>query len=186
VRYIPLFATLIVAFTACDDPAFRIDPLLSSDTVTVFAPTAENQGRPTALDVTALQFFIQGPRFPERSEDAEQWDFAVRVRNNELTLVPARVLGLTSRAALAGPLAAQTFEEVREAPAAAAFRMDSAVVMRTGQVYAARSRDTGLGFGQCNQYSKLQPLEVDVAAGRLVLRITTNERCGDLRLVEEN
>jgi hypothetical protein len=32
----------------------------------------------------------------------------------------------------------------------------------------------------------MQPLEVDPAAGRLVLRITTNERCGDLRLVMED
>jgi len=186
VRYIPLFALLALALPACNDPAFRIDPILASDTVEVFAPLPANQGQPTALDVTAMQLVIQGARFPERSSDAEQWDFAVRIRDNELTLVPARVLGLTSRAALAGPLAAQTFEELREAPAASAFRMDSAVVMRAGQVYAARSRDTGMGFGACQQFSKLQPIVVDVAAGRLVLRITTNERCGDLRLVEES
>jgi len=187
VRHISLFVLLILALVACDDPAFRIDPILVSDTVEVFAPTAQNAGRPTALDITSMQFFIQGARFPERASDAEQWDFAVRLRNGELTLVPASVVGLNSRAALAGPLAAQTFEGLREAPPATAFRMDSTVVMRTGQVYGARSRVTGGAFGgACTQYAKLQPLEVDVAAGRLLLRITTNERCGDLRLVEED
>jgi hypothetical protein len=187
VRHISLFALLVLALVACDDPAFRIDPILVSDTVEVFAPTAANAGRPTALDITSMQFLIQGARFPERASDAEQWDFAVRLRNGELTLVPASVVGLTSRAALAGPLAAQTFEEVREAPAASTFSTDSTVVMRQGRVYVARSRVAGGAFGgACTQYAKLQPLEVDVAAGRLLLRITTNERCGDLRLVEEN
>jgi hypothetical protein len=187
VRHISLFALLVLALVACDDPAFRIDPILVTDTVEVFAPTAENAGRPTALDITSRQFLIQGPRFPERSADAEQWDFAVRLRDGELTLVPASVVGLNSRAALAGPLAAQTFEEVREAPAATTFSMDSAVVMRQGQVYGARSRVTGGAFGgACTQFAKLQPLEVDAAAGRLLLRITTNERCSDLRLVEES
>jgi hypothetical protein len=186
-RHISLFALLVLALAACDDPAFRIDPILATDTVEVFAPTAANAGRPTALDITSMQFVIQGARFPERASDAEQWDFAVRLRDGELTLVPASVLGLTSRAALAGPLAAQTFEAVREAPAAITFSTDSAVVMRQGQVYGARSRVTGGAFGgACTQYAKFQPLEVDVAAGRLVLRITTNERCGDLRLVEED
>jgi hypothetical protein len=186
VRHISLFALLVLALVACDDPAFRIDPILVTDTVEVFAPTAANAGRPTALDITAMQFVIQGARFPERASDAEQWDFAVRLRNGELTLVPASAVGLTSRAALAGPLAAQTFESLREAPAATTFSMDSTVVMRQGQVYGARSRVIGGGFGACMQYAKFQPLEVDVAAGRLLLRITTNERCGDLRLVEEN
>jgi hypothetical protein len=186
VRHISALALLALAVTACDDPNFRIDPLLATDTVEVYAPMAANEGRPTALDVTALQFFIQGPRFPERSADAEQWDFAVRVQNGELTLVPAAKLGLRSRAAIAGPLAAQTFEQLREAPPASSFSTDTAAVMRTGQVYAARSRDTGVGFGPCHQYAKLQPLEVDPVAGRLRLQITTNERCGDLRLVVED
>ncbi len=181
-RNISLFALLVLSLGACDDPAFRIDPILASDTVEVFAPTAANAGRPTALDITSLQLFIQGARFPERASDAEQWDFVVRLRNGELTLVPASVVGLTSRAALAGPLAAQTFEDVREAPAASTFSTDSTVVMRQGQVYGARSR----AISGCTQYAKLQPLEVDVAAGRLLLRITTNERCGDLRLVAED
>jgi hypothetical protein len=186
VRHIPVLALLALLVTACDDPAFRIDPILATDTVEVFAPTAENVDRPTALDVTSVQFFIQGPRFPERAAEAEQWDFAVRLRDGQMVLVPAAALGLDSRAAIAGPLAAQTFEALREAPGAASFTSDSAVVMRQGEIYSARSRDTGFSFTACNQYAKMQPLEVDPAAGRLVLRITTNERCGDLRLVMED
>ncbi len=185
-RHIAALAVIALSLTACDDPNFRIDPLLATDTVEVFAPTADNAGRPTALDVTSFQLFIHGPRFPERAAEAELWDFAVRIREGQLTLVPASVLGLTSRAAIAGPLVGETFGGLREAPVPAAFVMTEPVVMRVGEVYAARSRDTGAGYGACNQYAKFQPLEVDVATGRLRLQIITNERCGDLRLVLED
>jgi hypothetical protein len=55
--------------------------------------------------------------------------------------------------------------------------------MVPGNVHAARSRELGIFGGACIQYSKLQPLEVDVAAGSLHLRVVTNERCADPRLV---
>jgi len=186
VRRISVLALLALAIPACSDNTFRIDPLLAHDTVTVYAPLPVNAGRPTALDVSAANLIIRGARFPERASDAEQWDFAVRVRNGQIVLVPASQMGLTgSRAAVSPALAGQTFASVREVPGGV-LRTDSVVVMRPGQVHVARSRDLGAGvFGSCQQFAKLQPLEVDPVAGRLQLQITTNERCGDLRLVPE-
>jgi hypothetical protein len=176
----------VAASTGCRDNTFRIDPLLAHDTVTVYAPLAANAGQPTALDVTAANLMLRGARFPERSADAEQWDFAVRVRDGQLVLVPASQLGLTSsRAAISPALAGETFEGLRQVPPNV-LRTDSVVAMRVGQVHVARSRDLAGGFGACQQYAKLQPLEVDAAAGRLRLQITTNERCSDLRLVPED
>lgn len=185
-RHISVLALLALAVTACDDTTFRIDPMLVHDTVEVFVPTAANAGQPTALDITSANQFIRGPRFPERAADAEQWDFTPRLRDGEIALLPASLLGFTgSRAALSPPLAGQTFDAVREA-AGNVLRADSARVMRVGQVHVARSRDLGGSFGSCQQFAKLQPLVVDPAAGRLVLQITTNERCGDFRLVMED
>lgn len=185
-RHLIALCFVAAATAACNDTNFRIDPLLAHGEVTVAAPVPGNEALPTALDVTASSFVIRGGRFPERSSDAEQWDFAVRIRDGELTLVPAAMFGIDSRAALTRALPSQTFEELRQAPPPASFRSDSAVVMRVGQVYAARSRNVGGAFGTCQQYAKLQPLDVDVNSGLLRLRITTNERCGDLRLVPED
>jgi len=173
------------ATTACDDTNFTIDPLLYGDTVELAAPTAQNASLPSALDITVGVSGINGGRFPERSSDAEEWDFAVRLRNGEVVLLPAAALGLNSRAALTRAQLNTTFEAYKEAPGRASFFADSALVLRVGEVYAARSRVTVGTFTGCEQYAKLQPLEVNHATGFVRLRIVTNERCGDPRLVEE-
>jgi hypothetical protein len=185
---IGLVTSFLVVLAACEDPnAFRIDPILVASTVEVAAPLPGNEALPTALDVTGDGAGgVRGGRFPERPSDALEWDFLVRVRNGEIVLVPGRAIGLDSRAALTPPLIGETLESLREAPAQRTFVMDSAIVMRVGQVYAARSREA-FGF-VCPgpQFSKFEAVEVDPAAGRLRLMIVTNERCGDPRLVPAN
>ena len=188
-RYFAVLALLgtMVLSSACNDTTFQIDPLLSTDTVEVAAPTSQNADLPSALDITALGGEIRGGRFPERVADAGQWDFAVRLRGGELVLLPASALGLESRASLTRALANQTFGGLVEAPGRTSFVADSAVVLREGGVYAARSRMISSDFGSaCEQYAKLQPLAVDRARGRVRLLITTNERCGDPRLALED
>lgn len=171
---------------ACDDSTqYRIDPLITTDTVELAVPTEANAQLPTALDVIAAAGVIGGGRFPERAADAEQWDFAVRVRNGQLVLLPAGVLGLNNRAALTRPLLGRTWEQVNEAPGQRSFFADSAVVLRVGEVIAVRSRLIPCGFGRDSQYGKVQPLSVDAANGRVRLQVLTNERCGDPRLALE-
>jgi hypothetical protein len=178
-----LVLALLIGAAACDDVSgFQVDPLLATDTVDVYAPLEANAELPTALDIVARNLVIGGGRFPERTVHAGQWDFAVRVREGEMVLVPAGALGLEYEPLLTRALAGQSFEALTRAPERAAFVADSAVVMRTGSVYAARSRLASTVFGACNQYAKLQPLEVDPVAGSLRLLITTNEQCGDNRL----
>jgi hypothetical protein len=187
---IALFAYAALA-AGCDDGTFQIDPILVRDTVEIAAPTAANAGLPSALDIFALQGQIGGGRFPERPparpQDPIGWDFAIRVRGGEVVLVPAAALGIGSRAALTPPLLGQSFEQVVEAPGQTTFRGDTAFALVVGHTYAARSREAagGLFGGGCQQFAKLQPLEVDPALGRVRLRITTNERCSDPRLAEE-
>lgn len=179
----------VVVLTACDDPnSFRIDPLLVEDTVELAAPTV-SATLPSAVDISSSA----GPiltRFPEREGDAERWDLTVRARNGELLLLPAGALGLTnpiggpSAAAITAPLP-ESFTELIEAPRTSAFRTDSGVVAQVGAVYGARSRRTSGGFGACENFAKIQPLEVVPSEGRVRLRIVTNHRCNDPRLVPE-
>ena len=193
-KYLVLLAlSLLAPLGACDDGTnFRIDPILASDTVELAVPGVSADA-PTALDVTAVGGIIFGGRFPERQTDAESFDFVLRRRGGELVLVPGSVLGLLgpngrpSDAAITQPMQGQTFDALIEAPGRAAFVTDSAVVLRPGAVYVARSRTALLpGIGLCQQYAKLQPLAVDAAAGRASVRLTTNERCGDPRLALED
>lgn len=188
----PLALLAAGLLAACDDSTgFVYDPVLFTDTVEVYAPLPANVDRPTALDVSVYDTGIGGARFPERSSDAGRWDFVVRQRGADLVLVPGGALGVIEpatgtllRSSVTRVLDGETFESLLEAPGSNSFVRDSAVVLRTGGVYGVRSRDSG-GIG-CSQYGKLQPLLVDVAAGRVRVQVTSNRNCSDLRLAEED
>lgn len=188
-RHFAVFVLIGSALLAAcgDSTGFRIDPILSTDTVEIAVPAPQNAELPTALDITSAGSGIRGGRFPERASDAGEWDFALRARGGSLVLVPAGALGLQSRASITRALPNTTFDELVEAPGRTSFVSDSAVALQTGSVYAARSRLISSGFGgSCEQYAKLQPLVVDPALGRVRVLITTNERCGDPRLALED
>ncbi|MEX2584415.1 MAG: hypothetical protein WD766_14190 [Gemmatimonadota bacterium] len=181
-----LLIAVLCLTPACDSGSFEIQPVLVQDTVLVAAPLPQNAALPTALDITGSGFSgVRGGRFPERSRDAEQWDFAVRIQGGELVLVPASVIGLfQSTAALTAPIEGETFESLRETPGRSSFRSDTTIAMRVGEVYAARSRENIAGINTaCAQHAKFEPLEVDVSTGMLRIQIVTNQRCGDARLV---
>jgi hypothetical protein len=172
---------------ACDSTDFRIDPLLYTDTVEIAVPTAENADLPSALDVTVYSGELRGGAFPERASQAGEWDFALRRREGGLAFVPGTVLGLRTQASLTRALEDETFESLIEAPGRTSLVRDSAVVLRQGAVYAARSRIFTTLFGTtCEQYAKFQPLAIDPSLGRVRLQITTNERCSDPRLALED
>lgn len=190
-RFIHLFSLVLTAgalgfLGGCDDSTgFEINPLLVTDTLEVFAPLESNADRPSALDITSCNSVIRGARFPERAADATEFDFAIRQRGGQLVFVPSTVIGLPSRSAITRSLAGRTFESLIEAPAASEFVADSVVAIQAGGIYAARSRDITCGFGGGQQYAKLQVLSVDPATGSVRVRLVTNERFSDLRLVEE-
>ncbi len=176
-----MVAVLAAGLSACsDDPFFRRDPVLATDTIEVAAPIASNADLPTALDLTTNGFMIAGGRFPERPADAQEWDLAIRMEDGVLVFKPVGAFGIESRAAISHPLLGETFEGLEEAPPVSAMVSDSTVVIQEGAVYAARTRQPS---GGCAQYSKLQPLDVNVATGRVRVAVTTNGQCGDPRLV---
>jgi hypothetical protein len=178
--------TFAALATACDDPnAGLLDPALVTDTVQLAAPSPENASIANALDLTTLTL-----RFPELASDAAAWDLALRLRDGELSLVPAGTLGLRdpisgtlSRAGVTHPIGGQTLEGLREAPKSDAFVTDSAMVLRVGSLYAARSRGVNCGFSSGFNYAKFTVLSADPATGLVSLAITANRNCGDTRLV---
>jgi hypothetical protein len=177
----------VIGLNACDNPGFgRLDPLIAVDsTVVIAAPIAAETRLPSALDVTATGGVIRGGRFPERVQDANLgWDLAVRIREGQLVFVASTGLGLPTRAGITAPLLGQTLQMVREVPSGAVFETSTAVPVQVGAVYVIRSREFSTGFGACLQYGKLQVTEADAAAGTVRMRVETNERCYDTRLVE--
>lgn len=182
----PFLALALALAAGCDDPnGFVVEPLITVDTIDVAAPTSAS-GFPTAIDVTSTGGFIVGGRRPETQQDAERWDLAVRVRDGGLVFVPAGALGLSVNVGITRPLAGQTFDSVIEAPGAGSFVTDADVPVQQGSVYVVRSRSVPCGFGTAPQHSKIQPLEVSHEEGTIRLLISTNEVCGDPRLVSGN
>ena len=183
-----LFFASVAVLPACDDSTgLNLDPILAADTVEVAAPIAGNEDLPTALDITGNgQGGIQGGRFPETPADALAWDFAVRIVDGRLSLVPARVIGLDSRAGITEALTGESFTGLREVPGQTSLVTDRAIPLVQGAVYAARSRDAPGGvFCPSPQFSKLSPIEVNQTTGRATIQIVTNTQCGDPRLVPE-
>lgn len=189
---VPVLATLILAAGCGDSTGASITPILVGDTVVIGAPVddngdpiAGNEDTPNAIDITGDGAGgVFGGRFTDSPADALQWDFALRIRDGQLALLPAAALDIQSRAALTQALQGQTFEGLREAPGQSSFITTEPIVLTEGAVYAARSRDAVSAFGTtCPQFAKIKALDVDLTTGRAEIAIMTNERCGDPRLV---
>ena len=108
------------------------------------------------------------------------WDVALDTRTGQLVLLTPNALGINSRARIAA-LPGQTFDLVQEAPAdTLLYTATAPVPLQLNAVYVVR---TGARNGGCSSYAKLQPLAIDIAAGRLQFMYDTNPFCNDRRLV---
>lgn len=190
IRVVFAAVVLVLGAAACDDPnAGLYEPLIREDTVDLAAPLVD-ENIPTALDVAYASSGVRG-RYPELVGDAEQWDLAIRREDGELRFVPAGVFGFqnpvggASTAGVTAPLE-RAIEEVEVAPSSSALLSDTTVTIRTDRIYVVRSRRTAASFSGCENYAKVEPLAVDVAAGTVKLRVVGNARCNDPRLVEED
>ncbi|MQA88925.1 MAG: hypothetical protein GEU90_01640 [Gemmatimonas sp.] len=175
-------AALVCIGPGCDDGTSGLaTPFLITDTVMVAAPLPQNASLPTALDIASdFGGSVGGGRFPEFNEDADDWDFLVRVEDGQIVLVPGEAAGIPERgSAITPPIEGETFESFREAPGQATFVRDAPIAMVEGQVYSARSR---IIQSSCFEFAKIEPLQVDVVEGLLELHIVTNQNCGDPRL----
>jgi hypothetical protein len=184
-RILFVCAVPALAITACEDPFFgRLDPLIIEGNFAIAAPSPGEPELPSALDVTAAGGAIRGGRFPERLQDANLgWDLTVRVRDGRLVLLPSAAMGFGGRAGITEPVQGQTFEGLADLPPGARFETAEPIAAVPGALHVIRSREFATGFGACVQYAKMQVLEVDTAARIVRVRVATNERCFDTRLV---
>lgn len=175
---------LLGPLAACNGTTGIGNPIIVTDTLTVGAPSVAPASVPSAVDVVSFSGApIGGGRFPERPSDAEQWDFTLRLRGGEFVFLPRGAVGVSAnRAGITRPMDTP-FEDVRQAPASSRFLTDSAVVVRQGATYVVRSR---IYSNPCFQYARVQPLELNVAAGTVRMQVVTSATCQDTRLVEKD
>lgn len=181
-RAIPAAVLLLLALAplaACGD-ATGLELSLASDTVTVAVPDAPS-GEATAIDLvrTAPPFTLL--RRPERVEDAEQWDFALRRSGGTLALRPYDPLSPALRGAGIA-VATRDYDQLDRAPRGTGPYGTETIELTEGTTYVARSRQYG---GGCANYAKFKVVDLDVAAGTVELAVTLNDRCEDDRLAED-
>jgi len=172
-------ALAVVALTACnDEPDFGFDDWeLAYDTVTLYsADRPELQGLPSAYDILATRTIRV-----EDSGATGNWDFALTGAAGEpLTLTPLGAYFEVENNAGLATLPGEDFEGLESAPSGnAAYVTDDAVPLIDGAVFVIRSRQSG----NCMSFAKLEPLEIDDAAGTMTFQLSANPNCNDTDLV---
>jgi hypothetical protein len=170
---------LAASLGACNNDPYGLNAVtLAADTVKLAAPTADSANVGSAFDVTSTT----GARFPERSADAQAWDFSVRQVGAQLYFRPYPGSQNQVGAGIIGPTS-DVFADVKTAPSRNQYG-DTAVVVQEGKTYLLRSRQFGESGVVCVRYSKITPVEVKPAAGTVRLAYATNVGCNDRRLKE--
>lgn len=182
-RFFALLAPLLACaplLGACDDNGFLSEVILSPDTATVALPGASVGSALDFVRVSSNRLV----RMPERLEDAEQWDVALR-RNEAGTLVlrPYTPAGGGLRGAGLA-LATEAFEQIDEAPRGDSSYGSNPLPVTANATYLVRSRQfTGTGL-VCVKYAKLKAVTVDNAAGTARFAMVINDGCDDERLAD--
>lgn len=115
-----------------------------------------------------------------------QWDFALeRTQGGDgLVLLPPRVLGVVSRAAIVA-IPGVGYDDVRTAPAdTLLYTTDAPVPVEIGSVYVIRTHEQPGFLGQfCSFYGKIAPLEIDLVQGTLRFLHDVNPDCSSRSLI---
>jgi len=171
---------LVGGLVACGGGAFDPDYDARPDTVTLYSLARPELDLPSAYDFTRRRTIdVQDPGA------TGNWDLVLDTRDGELAFLAPRVLGIDSDAAIAR-LDGRTFEEVERAPAdTAVYRALEPVPVEMGTVYVVRTRlaSSGFGFGLCNFFAKLEPLEIRRELQSVTFVFDANPVCDDRRLV---
>ena len=167
----PAATALVVAATACDDPfnEFLLNvPDEPSEAVLFDFATGRLQD-PSAFDAIGS--------VTVRVDQTTQWDFMFVVDEGTPRLVPFSVIAdSTSEAGL--QRSARTFEEILIAPEEG-YENLVAFDVAEGDVFIAKSRRDRTQILICNQYVKLEVIELDLEANTVLFRYLRNPNCGD-------
>lgn len=182
IAVIALLFPVASTLAACDDPLGGREPILTADTVTLAAPSADSVRLGSGLNLLGRPLVV----FPERIGDAfpqPTWDLALRAVDGQLLLRPSPTDELRIGARITRARAVD-FDGSRTAPESRDEYETEPVVLETGRVYFVRSRTYGQVGVRCVNYAKIQPLELSPAAGTARLAIVFNSSCNDRRLTD--
>ncbi len=173
----PCLAVLAVAVlaAACDDPygAFVLDVPETPSDATLVDFVAGSLQDPAAFDIVT--------QTTVRVDQTNQWDFLYRVTDGVSELVPFGLVADTTSDA--GLLRAETsFEGVAEAPTTG-YTGTEPFPISVGDVFIGRSRRDASQLLICSRFGKFEVLDIDPAAGTILLRYLINPNCGDRVLV---
>jgi hypothetical protein len=174
---------------------YRLPTLVAGVAVLVSAACGDSLGLPPAsfaniVDTTTL-FALQGTPIAapsgynmvslatSRTELGEPFDLAFDIDQSGRALVyPASALGLTTTAAV--QITSQQFDQIDRAPVDG-YQADSAIVVRPGLVFLARSRAASdfCGFlGSLPRFGKFHVLSVDAGERSVTVELLVNVNCG--------
>ncbi len=181
----PAFAAFAVAFgvalaAGCNSNPYGIGwNTAIPDTVVLYSLARPELNLPSAFS------FHQRTSYRVEDPNATgSWDIAVDTRDGQIVLLPPEALNIATGAGIA-VLPGITLEQATEAPKdTMLYDTKEPVPIQTGNVYVIRSgRSVGLYGTYCRYYSKLEPLDIDVANGTLTFRFDSNPGCNDRALV---
>ena len=170
-----LLVTSALALAGCEDQITDFRWSAAVDTAVIFS-----LARPE-LELESAFNFYEGRSIPlQRPGAFNQWDVALDTQGGQLVLLTPTALGITSRVRVAA-LPGQTFDLVEEAPAdTLLYTASTPVPLALNSVYIVRTDERP---SACSHYAKMQPVSLDVAAGRLEFMYDVNPLCNDRRLV---
>jgi len=181
-RIAAVVAALAVALTACGDDPFAFPWSDTPDTAKIYSLQ-----RPELNIATAFGFYDGVGVAIESPNATGLWDAALDTRDGELVLLPPGALGVTSQARIA-TLPDMALADVTEAPGNAdQYTADDPVTLVAGTVYVVKTSARPGSFGYtCSYYSKMEPIDIDLAEESLTFRYVTNPICNNRDLVPPN
>lgn len=162
---------LSVILAACDDPfaEFLIDVPDEPSEALLFDFDSGRLQDPSAFDVIGSTV--------ARPDQTTQWDVVFRILDGVGQLHTFSFVADSSTQA--GLIRSdQAFEDILRAPDDG-YETSGAQTVTEGDVFILRSRRDRTQFLICNQYAKLEILDMDMEARTLLFRFLRNPNCGD-------
>ena len=174
-------AAFVVSFwsAGCGTDPFRLQWFQEPDTALIYSLS-----RPELNLASAFNFVGRVALEIEAPGSTGQWDILLDHRDGRLVLMPPGAIGILSSAKIA-VFPGMTFNDVRKAPRDTAdYVSDQPVSLEAGTVYVVQTHRDRDRFGlSCLFYAKLEPIEIDEAAGTLTFVFDSNPLCNDLDLI---
>ncbi|MGD2067894.1 MAG: hypothetical protein PVI57_04355 [Gemmatimonadota bacterium] len=174
---LPLLGGLALA--ACGDDPYNFEWVAAPDTALLYS-----LARPESNLASGFNFDARRTIRIETPTATGTWDVALDTQDDQLVLLPPGALNVNSRARIT-TFPGMSFDDVREAPRdTAAYVADEPVVVEASTVYVVQTSQRFDTFGRrCVYFAKLEPVDIDVAAGTLRFLFDSNPVCNDRRLV---